>query len=229
MTEQNLSSLISRAVAAKMTPEFIEKEVDSRVSKLVIESINEALRSYSDIGKQIRDAVTKALVMERIDIPTYGAMVTDMVKRQIEASVAPIVSGRLAQDIEELLKLAPKEIKLSQIAEEMIENYKMFNDHAYGDCITVHVEENDSGSSFIYLDEQAHYSSRDKYRCKFSVLVREDGTISCVSSGDHSSTFKNESWIGRSFGLDQRLRAYIACDTRIILDTDYVVIGVGDY
>ena len=76
----NLTNLISAAVAAKMTPDFIEKEVNSRVEKLVIECIDRSFRSYSDTAKQVEEAVTAALKVDRLDLPSYGAMVTAMLK-----------------------------------------------------------------------------------------------------------------------------------------------------
>jgi hypothetical protein len=51
MTELNIGGLISAAVAERLTPEFIEKEVITRTDKLVTEAINSALRGYSDTAK----------------------------------------------------------------------------------------------------------------------------------------------------------------------------------
>lgn len=218
-----LSGIISAAVAAKMTPDFIEKEVNSRVEKLIIESVDRALRSYSDTGKLIEKAVEDALKIERLDLPSYGSIVTSMLKAQIEATVAPLVAGRLAADMEDLLKLAPKEVKLSQIADEMRERYE---GEGYGPVITVIVEHNDYGSTWLYLDEETHHERRDKYKCKISVLVSKDGTISSARTDDRDV---GKGWIGRAYGLEQKLRAYVACGTKIILDEDAVVTSVGDY
>jgi hypothetical protein len=229
MTAQNISSLINAAVAAKMTPEFIEKEIDARIGKLVVETIDRAFRSYGDLHKQIENAVTESIKVDPLDLPSYGAMVTAMLKTQIEATVAPVIAGRLAEDMEALLKLAPKEIKLSEIAKEMMEWHKLSGDQVWGDCITVIVEHSDRYSTkWLYLDSEKHYSVREKYNSRFSVLLKEDGTISSVSSGDHNKTFVPEKQIGRSYGLEQRLRAYVACNTKIILDEDEVVTSAGD-
>lgn len=122
MTE--LTNLISSAVAAKMTPDFIEKEVNSRVDKLIVESVDRALRGYSDTAKLIEKAVQDALRVDHLDLPSYGAIVTQMLKTQIEARVAPLIAGRLAADMDELLGLAPKEVKLSEIADQMREQHE---------------------------------------------------------------------------------------------------------
>jgi hypothetical protein len=219
----DLSNIISAAVAARMTPGFIEKEVNTRVDKLIVESIDRALRSYSDTGKLIEKAVEDALKVNSLDLPSYGTIVTAMLKTQVEACVAPLVAGRLATDMEELLSLAPKEVKLSEIADFM---RKAHEGDAYGPVITVIAHPNDYGSTWLYLDEDEHREERDRHRCKHSILVSADGTISSARTSDREV---GEGWIGRAYGLEQKLRAYVACGTKIILDEDAVVTSVGDY
>ena len=219
------STLIADTVAAKLTPDFIEKEVNTRVEKLIVGSIDSALRSYSETGKLIEKAVADALQVGRLDLPSYGHVVSQMVKAQIELRVADLVQGRLAEDIEELLKLAPKEVKLSQIAEDMRKPY--VDDGAYGEVITVIVAHSEYGSTWLYLDPDKHYAERDKYRCKHRILISQDGTISGAWLGEGSS--KTEQWICTLYGLDQLIRAYVACNTRIIIDEDAVCTSVGDY
>lgn len=222
---ENLTNIISAAVAAKMTPDFIEKKVNSRVEKLVVECIDRSFRSYSDTAKQIEEAVSAALKVDRLDLPSYGDMVARMLKAQVEAVVSPIVSGRLAADMEELLKLAPAEIKLSEIADNMRKEHE--EGDKWGDVISVILEESSYRSRWLYLDDEEHYEDRDKNRCQHRLLLGEDGTIS--GGWIDSKDLTKSSWIGRSYGLGQRLRAFIACNTKIILDIDNVVTSVGDY
>ncbi|WP_257556482.1 hypothetical protein [Sphingobium sp. CFD-2] len=221
----NLTNLISQAVAARMTPDFIEKEVNSRVEKLVIECIDKSFRSYSDTAKQVEEAVTEALKVHKLDLPSYGEMVTVMLKKQIEAVVAPIVAGRLASDMEELLGLAPKEVKLSEIAEFMRQEHE--GEDRYGQVITVILEEPSYSSQWLHLDEDHHYSAHDKHKCKHRLLLNQDGTISGGWIGDRD--FQKKAWFGRAYGIEQRLRSYIACGTKITIDVDAVVTSVGDW
>lgn len=224
MINENLSGLISAAVSAKMTPDFIEKEVNTRVEKLIVESIDRALRSYGETGKLIEKAVEDALRVDRLDLPSYGSTVTAILKAQIEARVSELVSGRLSADMEELLSLAPKEVKLSKIAEEMLEQHK--NDGKWGEVITVHVGETEYSTTWLYLDENDHYEPRDKYKCAHHLLVRKDGTI--ASATVDGRALNDTKHIGRSYGLGQKIRAWVACGTKIELDEDYVCVSVGD-
>ncbi|MBX4159222.1 hypothetical protein K4A07_19050, partial [Lactiplantibacillus plantarum] len=86
-----------------------------------------------------------------------------------------LIDARLAEDIRELLNIAPAEIKLSEIAKGMIEGR---HDDGYGEVITVIVERSDYGSTWLYLDEEEHRPDRDKYQCQHSLLLNKDGTIS---------------------------------------------------
>lgn len=223
--DTTLSALINAAIVARMTPEFVEKEINGRVDKLLVESIDAALRRYSDNGKLIEKAVENALRVDRVDLPSYGAVVTAMLKEQIEACVAPVVAGRLARDMEELLGLAPKEIKLSQIAEDMIANG--YHDTEYGPAITVEVEHTQYGSAWVYLDDDRHIERRAQYEAKYRLLVGKDGELSSVTIDGKATTDTRH--FGRAYGLEQKLRAYVACGTKIILDEDAVVTAVGDY
>jgi hypothetical protein len=208
-----------------MTPDFIEKEVNSRVEKLIVESVDRALRSYSDTGKLIEKAVEDALRVDKLDLPSYGEIVTGMLKVQIDSRVSELVAGKLATDMEELLKLAPKEVKLSEIAEFMLEEHK--DGEKWGQVITVMVDpDRRYGSTWVYLDEEEHREWGGRHSCRFSMLVCEDGTISSARVGDKHGLGTR---IGRAYGLEQRLRAYVACGTKLILDEDDVITSVGDY
>lgn len=224
METTDLASLISNAVAARMTPEFIEKEVIARTDKLIVESIDRAFRSYSDTAKLIEKAIEDALRVGRLDLPTYGNMVAAMVKAQIEATVAPVIAGRLSEDVAEILKLAPAGIKLSQIADGMRKGHE---DDAWGQIITVIVEHNDYGSTWVYLDDEQVHERREKHRCAYRLLIGKDGKIASATLHEHD--IKSSKHFGSSYGLEQKLRAYFACGTVIEIDEDYVVTSVGDY
>lgn len=221
----DFTQLISQAVAEKMTPDFIEKQVNTRVEKLVIESIDQALRTYSDTGKQIQKAVEESLRVNRLDLPSYGDTVLKILHAQIEAQVSELVAGRLSQDMEDMLSLAPKEIKLSEIANQMRKRYE--EEGGYGEVITVIVGDTSYSSTWVYLDETEHLSDRDKHKAQISMLVREDGTLAAVNI--HGHDIKKTKSLGFGYGLEQLVRSYYAVGTKIELDENNVVVSVGDY
>lgn len=219
------TDLINKAVAEVMTPDFVKSQVATRVQKLVVEAVDDALRSYSDIGKQIKEAVKASLQVNDLNLPSYGLLVTGMIEEQVKDHAGALIDARLAEDIRELLNIAPAEIKLSEIARDMIKD--RYDDDGYGEVITVIVEHNDYGSIWLYLDEEEHHTRNDRYQCRHSLLLNKDGTIS--SARLDKRDLKDTQHIGRSYGLPDRIRAYYAAGTRIILDEDAVVTSVGDY
>ena len=218
------TDLINKAVAEVMTPDFVKSQVATRVQKLVTEAVDDALRSYSDIGKQIKEAVKASLEVNDLNLPSYGLLVTGMIEKQVKDHASALINARLAEDIRELLNIAPAEIKLSEIAKGMIEGR---HDDDYGEVITVIVERTDYNSVWLYLDEEQHHSPRDKYQCRHSLLLNQDGTIS--SARLDKRDLKDTHNIGRCYGLPDRIRAYYAAGTKIVLDDDAVVTSVGDY
>ena len=221
---QGLGDLISAVVAERLTPDFVEKEVVARVDKLIAASVEQAFRSYSDTGKLIEKAVTDALRVDRLDLPSYGSVVAGILKAQIEARVSGLVAGQLAADMEELLSLAPKEVKLSDIAADMLK----LHTEDYGPVITVEVERTEYGSAWVYLDEERHLKGREARReAECQLLVGKDGNISSASF--RGRDINDNKHIGRPYGLAQKIRAFVACGTTITLDEDCVVTSVGDY
>lgn len=224
----DFTNLIANAVAAKMTPEFIEKEVNTRVEKLIVESVDRALRTYSDTGKLIEKSVEDALRVDRLDLPSYGSVVTAMLKREIETRVSDLVEGRLAQDMSDLLSLAPKEIKLSEIADGMRERYKDYHDHAYGPIISVVVEESDTSSGYFYIGLDENEAEKRRRRdCAYEIAIDKEGKI--YSATLEGRSLKDTSRLGHNWGLDQLIRGWYACGTKIIVDEDAVVVSEGDY
>lgn len=223
MTDQNLGDLISASVAKNLDAAFVEKEVEARINKLIVEAVDNALRSWSDTGKLIHKAVEEALRVDRLDLPSYGSTVAVILKEQIEAKVADLVAGQLSKDMSELLSLAPAEVKLSAIADALLEE----NEGEYGELISVIVETSGYGTSWVYLDGGEVYTERDKYKCEHRLGVDKDGKIFSATIG--GKDVKTSKHIGRSYGIEQKLRAYVACGTKLILDEDFVSRGKGDY
>lgn len=219
--QQTFSDLISGAVAERMTPEVVEPMILERVDKLITTAIDDALRNYSDTGKLIKEAVSGALRVGGLDLPAYGDTVHSILKSQIEANVSELVAGRLQEDMAELLQLAPKTIKLSEIVEQM--RTERHGDEPGEKCTRI-VERSEYGSVHVYLDD--FEAGLSKHRCDVSIFVGKDGLIS--SAGVGSRGLKDRASIGGRYGLEQRIRSFYACGTLIEIDEEDVDVGSWD-
>lgn len=224
----DLAKIITDSVTAIATPEKIREKVDKNIDNLVQEILRDELRTYGDIGKQVKEAIKESLKVGDLNLPNFSTTVTAMLRNQIEKTVQPFIAKTLADDMGELLGLAPKTIKLSEIVREMLEESYAYQEGQFGDLVTciVHGDLSDS-SVWVYLDEDNHYESQDKYRCQTSILVRKDGTIACgtVRGQDLSGKGRSDNktiHFGKTWGLSQKLLAYYACGTVIEMDIDNV-------
>lgn len=220
----DLARIIRDSVTETMTAEAIREKVDDRINKLVDEVLTDELRSYNDTGKLIKEKVRESLKVHDLDLPTYGQMITSMLRKQIEDTVSPIIAGKLAEDMEELLKLAPKKIKLSEIVKTMLEESSAYQDGEFGELVTCIVEPNDFGSTRVYLDGEESRPDVDKYLCTARVLIGEDGVLSSATYRDRDLSGKKGAGFssGSAYGLGQRLQAYYACGTIIEIDEENV-------
>lgn len=224
----DLAKIITDSVSAIATPESIRAKVDKHIDDLVQTIIRDELRSYGDIGKQIKAALQDSLKVNDLNIPSYGETVTAMLREQIEKTVQPLISKTLADDMAELLNLAPPTIKLSKIVEEMMQANHAYQDGEYGDLVTCIVDGEPSDSCvWVYLDEEEHRPDHEKYRCSHSILVRNDGTIASGSAKGQELSGKSRrndqtTHFGRTWGLSQKLLAYYATGTVIELDVENV-------
>ena len=229
----DLTKLIETAVVNSMTPDAINEKIEKRVADLIEGAINDALRPYSDTGKIISEAVKNSLLIKDLELPAYGATVSTMLKAQIEKVVADSLAGKLADNMTELLSLAPKTIKLSQIVNEYKES-ATFLDHGLEsvscgeELVTFIIDENrnDSYSSrWVYLGDKPEI---DKHRCRVRLLLSADGTIAGATfDGKELNGGRS---IGHSYGFEQKIRAYYAAGTIIEIDErDIDVCGTGDF
>lgn len=219
----DLAQIIRDSVTTIVTEDRVKAEVEKRIEAMVADIIKDEMRSYSDTGRAITKAVQESLKVGNINLPSYGAVVTAMLRKQIEDTVAPIVAGKLAEDMAELLNLAPKTAKLSEIVKEMLESSSAYEDGETGDLVTCIVRPTEYGSTHIYLDEHQHYDERNYHQCDISVFISKEGTILSASERDKEFAGKSKSKsFGRTYGLMQKLQAYYACGTVIEIDEDSV-------
>lgn len=232
MSDETMKSLVSAAVAEQMTPEIIMPKIQTAVEKMIDSIIKDSLRTYSDNGRIIEKAVADSLAIGSLDLPAYGTTVCEILKTQIDKNVSTLVSGQLTQDMEKLLQLAPKEIKLSEIVKDMLESHYEYEDGYEKKLVTCIVDGRSSNLTFIYLDDDDAYEDFDKHLCQYSFHVTEDGKIKGGNTSDRIHGASRDLSRSKDFGnrgdLGSKIRSYWACGTTIIVD-EYDVSTSRDY
>ncbi|WP_417701891.1 hypothetical protein [Pseudophaeobacter sp.] len=247
----DIALLASQALQAATAPERVKEIVEKQVSETVSSAIRDATRSYSRFAKDLEKKIEDALSINNLDLPSYNTIVCAMVQKQVEAVTSELIAGRLKSDVAEMLKVAPKTIKLSQIVEEMRKPHE--ENGGYGEVVTCIIEGIDhEDSNFwgprwkVYLDDSDHYEWKDKDNCNVALEihhgVKDDrnqanheintGTISQIQEWSGVVTSKGGKagfTMKRPYGLAQRLLAMYASETVIEVDEDEICTSVGDY
>jgi hypothetical protein len=226
-SDLDLQTLFATAMEEAPAPEKVKPLIQAQVEKLIEETIKTSMRSWGEVGKSIEVAVQEAMKVQNLSLPSYGSMVSAMVAQQIEERASELVAGRLKKDIEELLNLTPKKIRLSEIAAEMLEGNSC--DYQYTPLITVIAEEW-GGGWCVYLDENEHFDEGEKYRSSVRIIVNKDGFIVSGTTSDYKGTndLKRSKDFGRCYMLDQKVRSWYACQTQIEIDIDDCILEKGD-
>ncbi|HVY60766.1 MAG TPA: hypothetical protein VHF22_03895, partial [Planctomycetota bacterium] len=156
------ANLVQDALNAAVTPERIREKVDQHVNRAVDEAISEAMRSWSETGKVMREAIADSLRVHRLDLPSYGRTVAAIVERQIQARVAEVVAAKLAKDLDDLLHLAPKHVRLSELVAELLGPVEADGCHCEGlPRVYCHLEWSEYRGCTVYLSKETPARPRD--------------------------------------------------------------------
>ena len=252
-TQGAFATLVQSALDGAVTPDRVRTKVEEHVENLVDETIADAMLSWSKTGQSIKEVVTSSLrVGDRLNIPSYGHVVCQILERQIQARVADVVAARLQKDMDDLLKLAPKRVKLSELIAELLGDA---NDDPCGcdgpSSIYMRLEWGEYSSCWLHIHKEGEPKSKwdSDIRVLISLPKKADdyefgetpeGTI--CSGQVKGSDLKKDirfGWgtehkrqpteFGRWFGFEQKWLAMYAVGTIIELDEDNCVLNKWDY
>lgn len=170
--EGSLADLVRTLAVEAMSEERVQERIRQRVNKAIDDAIDSAF-SWGDTQKTIRKAVDDSLRVHDCDLPSYGQAVGTMVSRSIQARVSETIAARLETDIAKMLKLAPKELKLSELVADLWEEQLDPHCACPGETREIHckVEWHDWGSATVFLDEKPRHNN---YDCEFRFWVSLD-------------------------------------------------------
>lgn len=253
----DIAILVRDALTEASQPDRVKEIVTKLVTKQFDDTLSSATRSFSAFGQTLEKKVTEALSIEKLDLPSYNTIMAGMVAKLVDDAVSNLVHGRLKEDLNELFKIAPKTIKLSEIVNEMRQRHE--GDGGYGEVVTCIVQRNDHDDTAfwgprwtIYLDEDRAIDLSSHRAKPSDASIRLDvwhgvkdselrGTSNDeIHTGTINSVYENGGVIAsaggkhgftmrRPYALASRLLSYYACETVIEVDEDSVVTSVGDY
>lgn len=224
-----LTDFIVAEVARQSSEAAVRDLVEKKIGEVIKSSVESAFRSYGDIGKQIEKAVTNSLqIGDRLDVPAYGAMVMALLRAKMDETLHDLINQRLSAEMDEILSIAPKELKLTKVVEDMISGLDMAD--RYGTHVTCIIEEAFPDSSSlkgylnVFLDEDEDTKQRE---CKVKLLVTAEGKISSLSIDgyDAKTTIK----MSHMWGWQKMIFAAYCSGSTFLVDENDPSTGIGDF
>jgi|GEM_PF-1543851 len=221
-----LTSFIMAEVQRQTSQDAMRALVEKKIGECVKDAVERAMASYGNVGKQIRDAVETSLsIGDRVDVPAYGTMVLAVLRAKMDEVLGEHINNHLASEIADILKIAPKELKLSDLVEAMIEDIDA--GERYGTHITLIAEASESVDGYwhVYLDEE---EGRRKYDCAVQIAVDSNGKIYSLKCGGRDA--KGTIIMGPLHGYQKMIFSAYACGSKFIVgEPDYISTGIGDF
>ncbi|WP_296100271.1 hypothetical protein [uncultured Agrobacterium sp.] len=221
----NLQEYVLAQVAAKTSEDHIRQLIDKKLDEVIQGAVDDEFRYGGNLKKQITEAVSGALqVGGRLDIPAYGVMVMALLRDRLEANVSELLNKKLAADMDELLKISPKELKFSQVVESVIEDAK--ESKSWGSVsIIVEGSEYIDGAYHVGLDHDSGIKKR--YECDTQFYVDPDGKISSLTVNRRDVTKVVGVAPYRSY--QKMIFSAYACGSKLIMDDLDPSLEYGDY
>lgn len=176
--EKVVQDTINNMVSSGKVTEMVEKHLTNTVDEIV----KDALRSYGDFGKEVKNAVNSVLKLDvdNVKLLDLSAVINTCIKQQLEVSVNENILSTISETIKEVTgQLDKNEYNLSEIIEKFKVDAESWDKEDH-DEITLVVENSDYGYKHIYFD---HKSDVKKYSCNFQLDLNKDGKIYAFKGG----------------------------------------------
>ncbi|MGR3982507.1 hypothetical protein [Pseudoalteromonas sp. 1181_04] len=171
-----VQEMFGRILNEKIQAGALEIAISKKVDSLIEETANDVFRSYSDLGKALKEKMTNAIMpqLENLDdLPTYH----DFVLNRLKVAAQGFYDSRLAEILDkefaEIMAEVPENITLSYIVNSLLEEAQEGNE--YEGEITLIIDENAHSSDgrwlSVYIDKEA---DQDKHRCDFDLHLSKD-------------------------------------------------------
>lgn len=181
----------------KATDKFIEEKlpemVSQKVTKMVDEILNDVFRSYSDVGKQIKDKIEKQLNvnLQNFDLIDYNHFVS----KAINERLVGLMNENCISPIMELVDktvgfIEKKEIRLSEIHQMFIEASMEDNEQEAEGEISFFATKNEQyGWTTVSIDTDG---GKSEDRCALQFIISKDtGRIFSIKTETYWSSKSN--------------------------------------
>ena len=216
----DITKAVSDAFDRIIASGAIEKAIEENLTKTINETIRDQLRTYSEFGKKLDEAIKAAMQVDfsHLGLAGYNDLILKIVRAQVDAGINTVLAQQVEEQMNALLMPAPAEIKLSKLVADFIEHSK--SDYSCS-CdgptqISLHVDESSYGSRWVSMDKD---EGKSQYQCSIRFGVHEeDGKIFAlrIDGVEAGKTL----FVGPIYNFERDLFQMYAAGTKLIIDAE---------
>lgn len=210
---KELKQLVSDAFDKIVASGAIEQAIEKKLTDTITRAIDEQLSSYSDFGQAMKAQVAKSIAVDlsQAGLPTYGHLVTEIIRRRVDASMNGQFAAQLEKDMAELLAPAPAEISVESLVEEFI---KAHADGREGERFTLLIQNEGHDFQYVCLDKNVRV---DKYSCDYRIGVHK-GEVFSLNFGRQD--VQKSLFIGPLGGFEKLLFQLFTAKSKLTIPAD---------
>ena len=186
MSQQTLEQLLHARISEFTASERPKEIIDQHVEKMFASVIEDAFRSYGDMGKAVKEAIQAAMpgnVSDMVELTRYNNLISNAMKEKwSQSDIASDMVRRAHEAIDEAVSEmeVPEFVSLRKLLESFVEKYSEEAMENGWDAPRIEIEESDSldGYYHIYFDKdpsESRFSTRSVYRLDNMLAVRTRG------------------------------------------------------
>jgi len=177
--EKVVQDTINNMVSSGKVTEMIEKHLTNTVDEIV----KDALRSYGDFGKSIKDAVNKCLNIDLNNMKLLDLSV--VINKTINEQLSQSIDKNLLKSVNETIKditgeLEKQEWKISEIIDLLKQDAEDYDKDNSEKITLITVLDNSYGKYVHYYFD--YKEDKGKYECQFQ-LDTKDGEVYNFTGG----------------------------------------------
>ncbi len=195
----------------------IKESINTQLMMAIDQAIHRVISYNSDFRKNIELAVKEAIKIDlkQLNIAEYNHTILQMVRDVLNAQLTTIGFEKMKADMTKLLSGDfPKQMKLSELIERAIGEL----DEKPGE-ISFFCDEPGYPSSSYWVHFDDEYG-KSKYKCKYSLLINNSGTIAIARAEDLQ--LQEHKFMGGLYGIEAFLFRIYAAGTIIEKDPESV-------
>ncbi|MGY3959498.1 hypothetical protein [Aeromonas popoffii] len=212
-----VQAMFGAVIQQKIQSGALEQALSKYADKLIDDCAQDVLRSYGDVGKAVKEALTKAIMpsIDSIaDFPSYH----DFVTKRLRMAASEFYDQRLAEvldkEISEIMSELPEEITLSWVIDAVRKSITGYGEGEHmGEEMTLIIEDSSYGYRHIYIGKEA---DMNKFRCEYQLDLDKEGCIYSMKIDEDD--VKAKKCVGPFYGAERKLMAAYAMKAKVNLD-----------